>query len=319
MPQSTGANLQVGIDTETTFGTTPGAPAGKLLHLVSSTVAGKRGQINNDVMRSTKQPFKPTVGNLDVSGTLSTYVDSRDFGLLLNHMLGAPTTTGAGPYNHIFKAGNTKPTSMLIEHNYTDQASGNFKHLFNGCKLNNMNLALPQEGFATVSFDVIGATQTNAATSFDGTLTEYVFNPFSGFDAAILEGGASIATVSNVNLAVAANLDGGSYTIDGSGGARTAIPEGMYAVTGSFDALFDSMALLDKATAQTTTSLQIALSKSASEAVTIDIPELRYEVKGPEVSGPAGIMVNLAFTAFYDTNADTTALKITLDNDVASY
>lgn len=318
MAQSTGSNFEVGVATEDAFGVTPASPNGIKLYLTGSTVSGKRGKMNSDILRSTRQPFKPVDGNLDISGSLSGYVDGQSFGFFLKNILGAPTTTGAGTFTHVFKAGGVIPAGMLIEHNHKNLATGNFD-LFNGCKINNLNIELPQEGYVTASVDVIGAKETNSNTSFDGTLTDLGHNPFSGFDATIKEGGASIATVSNISIAIAANLDGSQYTIDGGGGARTGIPLGMYAVTGSFDALFEDRTLLNKAINGTESSLNIVLSHGAADSVTFDIPELVYERKGVEVSGAAGVKQSLSFTAFYANHADAAAIKATIINSIASY
>jgi len=325
MAQSQGSQVQVLVDTEATFGTTPGAPNGRILYVSSSNVTGKRSLVEDPVLRANRLAFTPVQGNLDISGSLATVVDAEMFGFLLYHMLGTPVTTGAGPYVHTFKAGNALPAGMVIEHNFTDQAAGNFKHLYNGCKVNNLNLTLPQEGPATAAVDVIGKSITTSATSFDATATDLGHSSFTGFEASITEGGAAIATVTDVQLTVANNLDGGNYTIDGSGGQRNAIPEGKIAVTGSFNALFDSMALMDKATNHTTSSLVLTFSRgtgagsAGNESVTITLPELKYEQKGPEVSGPAGVLINMAFTAFYDAAAEATSLQVVINNPVATY
>jgi len=325
MVQSTGANVRVMVDTEATFKMTPGVPNGRIANVLSSTVTAKRSQIQNDTLRSNRQPLTPTVGNLDVSGSISSNVDAEMFGFFLSHLLGAATTTGVNPYVHVFKAGGVLPAGMVIEHDFTDQVTGNFKHMFNGCRVNQLSLTLPQEGFATAAFDILGSTETTSAVSFDTTPTDLGTVPFSGFEASILEGGVSVGSIAEGSITVSNNLDGGSYTIDGSGGTRSAIPEGSVTVTGNIRVLFDSMLMLDKATNQTTSSLQIDLARgnglgsAGNESVSLLVQELRYEKVGVEVSGAAGIFVTLNFTGFFEAGTAATAFQTTIKNAIAAY
>lgn len=325
MTQSTGAKTRITVDTETTFGATPGAPNGRIIYAVTSGVSDKRALIESPVLRSTRLPAAPVLGNLDVSGPLNVLVDAEGFGLLLAHLLGAPTVTGVGPYVHTYKAGNTLPAGMVLEHDHTDQVSGNFKRMFNGCRVNNLAITLPQEGHATAVFDILGKKVTAGAASFDATPTDLGHAPFSGFDASIQEGGAPIATITDLTMNVTNNMDGGAYTIDGSGGQRNAVPEGMVGVKATFNALFDSTALLDLAVAGTTSSLQVTLSRgdglgsAGNESVDFLIPELKYEVAGPEVSGPAGLLVPMSASGFFATAAEATAFQAIIKNQIALY
>jgi len=325
MVQSKGSRVRVMADTETVFGSTPGTPNGRIIYAVTSGVTDKRSQIESPVLRSTRQPSAPILGNLDVSGPLNVLVDAEGFGFLLKHLLGEPAVTGAGPYVHTFKAGNTAPAGMVLEHDHTDQSSGNFKRLFNGCKINNLAITVPQEGHSTAVFDILGKTLTADAASFDATPTDLGHSPFSGFDAAIEEGGASLATATDVTLNVTNNMDGGNYTIDGSGGLRTDIPEGMIGVSGNFNALFDSTTLLDKAVAGTTSSLKLTFSRgdglgsAGNESVEFLIPELKYAVAGPEVSGPQGLLVPMSFMGFFGSSSEATAFQAIVKNSIATY
>lgn len=134
---------------------------------------------------------------------------------------------------------------------------------------------------------------------------------------AMAEGGSGFTQARDLSLEVAFGLDTEDYRLAGAG-IRSDLPEGMVAVTGTLKAIFADFALLDKAIAETESSLQLTWTKSTHSLVIL-LPEVKYSRKGPAVDGPKGIMQELAFKAYYGNGTDASAIKVTLVNDVASY
>lgn len=311
--QAKGSNSQVVIDFESTFGQTPASPNGVLVPINSCGIRSQQNLNESSVIRGNRNPVAPIAGNIDVSGSITVPVDKRAFGYWLKALCGAPTTTGAGPYTHIFKPGNIQP-SLVVEKGFKDI---NLFALYNGCKINQFSMSLGGDGELTANFDLLGAKETIDDTSFDNTPTAVSLDPFGNFQGAVKEGGATIATLTAVELAVACNLDGEQYCIGGQG-FRNDIPEGMLQVTGSITALFENDTLLNKAISGTESSLEITLT-NGEHSLNILIPELKYERNTPGIEGPQGISIQLPFRAYLDNNTDGTSIKFTLVNDVASY
>lgn len=319
MTTARGANAQLLIQEETSFGVAPTPDATKLYF----RTCGLRKQValvSSDVIQANRNPSQPILDVDDVSGPISTELQAY-IGLLLKGVFGAVTTTGANPYTHTFKVDAAVP-SFAIEMGFTD--IGQF-FLYLGCKLSRMNLSVTPKGFVSVDFDVIGASGTNATSSVDATPTDLGKTSFSGRSiSAIEEGGSAIANVLSIDgLAIDNGLDGDQYFVGGAG-KRGDIPEGMVKVSGTLKALFADMTLLNKALAGTESSLRVVwtlgdgLGSAGNESLELKVPELMYSVASPIVDGPKGIMVDLAFEGYYSNSSEATALQCILKNAQAT-
>lgn len=316
MAQATGASAKLILQEETTYKTSPASPNATLLYFISEEIKYSRNLIDSTVIRGSRDAAMPVLGNVDVVGTINTELQAY-IAELLKFTFGKVTTTGsASPYTHKFTIGSTLP-SFLIEKGFTDL--GQYL-LYNGCKVNKMSLTIKSEGFQEISFDIIGAKETVATSSFDSTPTDRGKYSWTGFDiATIEEGGTAIANVQEVSLTVENNLDNSVYVI-GSAGERISLPAGIVKVSGTVKALFDSITLYTKAKQSTETSLKIkyqfgtGAGTAGNESMEIYIPELKYSPNAPVITGPAGILVEMPFSAYYDNNTDASSIVVTLKN-----
>jgi len=315
MAQAIGAKAQIVYQEETTFKIDPTTPDAKLLYFVSEDFKSSRNLIDSAVIRGTRDAARPALGNIAIDGSIKTELQAY-IGTLFKGLLGSVNTTGTGPYTHTLKVGNTIP-SFLIEKGFTDLGQY-FK--YNGCKINRFTLAVRHEGFQDISFEFLGAKETVGTTSFDSTPTDLGKVSWTGFDiAAIEEGGSAIGAVTEVDITVENNLDGSVYVIGGQG-QRYSLPEGMVKVSGTTKALFESMSLLNKAKNSTETSLRIYYKlgngggTAGNESLEILIPELLYSPNAPVITGPAGVFVELPFTAYYDNSSEGTSIQFVLKN-----
>ncbi len=322
MSTAKGAKAQIIYGEEQTFNQLPASPAGTLLPFrPGESLARHTGLGQTGVIRANRNPERPFQDTREVSGPIPLALNPY-MGLLFKHLLGAVTTTGSGPYTHVFKVADL-PTSLWFEKGFTD--IGQYL-LFTGVRVGSMSFSFSGKGGVVESgLALMGADQADPATaSVDPAPTVEDDRPFRNFQAAIEEGGAAIATVTEVSLQVDNNLDGDVYTI-GSGGSRHEIPEGVIAVTGELTALFDSVTLYNKARNGTESSLKITLSRgdglgaAGNESLEIYIPELVFEENTPAVDGPRGLRVKLPFRAYYEDSAEASAVQFTLKNPVPTY
>lgn len=317
MAQAKGSASQVIIQQETTFGVDPVAPNAQLLHFSTCGLKMSRALERSDAIQPNRNPSKPARGNIQVGGNLNLELQAY-IGLLLKGALGSVTTTGAAsPYTHTFKVGTSLP-SFLIEKGFTD-IDQYFK--YRGCKINRMSFNLTPSGFQKIDFDIMGAEEVQGTASFDTTPTNLGKSPFDGFAiATIEEGGSAIANVVGIdNLSIENNLDGDMYLVGGAG-KRAAVPEGSVVVTGTLKALFENVTLYNKAVNYTESSLKIVYQlgtgdgSAGNEYLEFFIPELLYAPDSPPIEGPRGVLVSLPFEAYYDNNAQATALQVILKN-----
>lgn len=314
-PQASGSNARYGYQAESVFATNPGSPdLTNLYVLEGESLSEKRGLFKSNVIRSSRNPTRAKRGNRDVSGSIPTELSPFQ-GTILKHLMGANTTTGAGPYVHTMKIG-ALPVGLTLEKGFSDIAQ---YFLYNGCRINKASFEFGAEGIVPMGLDFIGAKSTVSGTSFDATMTDLGHDPWGMFECTILEGGSAIAFVSNVKLDIENQLDGGSYVIGGAG-VRRAIPEGATLVSGMVTALFEDMTLLNKAINYTESALKLTLSRgnglgsAGNESIELYLPELVYERKDPLISKKGGILIELPFAGYYDNDASTTAAQLILKN-----
>lgn len=311
--QAQGSNGQVLIDFETTPGQTPASPSAIVLAFNKSSVKADQNQTAPDTITGRRDPAEPYRGFINVSGDTEYPLDVRQIGYLLKAGLGAPTTTGTGPYTHVFKLGAAMPY-FCYEQGFKDIST---YALYNGCKLSKLGFSFGGDKELTVTSGLTGMKETIDDESFDDAPTSLTLTRFNFDQATIKEGGSTIGNSTTADINIDFNLDGDTYCI-GGGGFRSAINEGLVKISGSVKALFENQVLLNKAVNGTDTSLEIKLINGA-HSLTVFLPEVKYKRNTPGIDGPKGVLIDLPYDGFYKSNADNTSLKITLVNDVASY
>jgi len=154
----------------------------------------------------------------------------------------------------------------------------------------------------------------------DASYTDPGHTPFDGFEVAVIqEGGSDVADLTAVVLTLENNLDGGNFVL-GGGGIRRSIQEGKVKVSGTITALFESMALYQKALQKTESSLKLTYrhgtggGTDGNEEMEIYVPELVLAKETPIIEGPQGILYRGPFEAYYNDGADASSLKITIKN-----
>lgn len=322
MSTAKGSDVQLLLIEESAWGTTPATPSGYQIPI--SSIGGdwyRRNLIDNPTLRANRNPTAPVRGNVSVNGSFQHPLNLDAAGWLWKYGIGVPSTsTGTAVNTHTSKMnynaateGGAMPTGLSFEIGFTD--IGEY-HTYSGCKINTLGFSATSEGVCIVDVGVIGQDFTRAAATCDASPTEYTDAPVDHFTASIEEGGGTSAIVTDINFTVSNNLE--QQYVVGSAGQIGDLTEGLGAITGSMTALFQDDTLLAKGRNNTESSLMLKWT-SGTDSLQVDIPELIYEPASPQVNGPAGVMVTLNFRGYYSNGADSTALKTTLINSVASY
>lgn len=306
---------------EIAFGQTPGSPDGKKIYPTAFGLKVTQGRTASNTLSGLRAREEGFLDNQSVAGSISGEVAPEWIGLILKHALGTLTTSGTGPYTHTFGIG-ALPEGILFEVDHGSKISGAGRYIRHaGCRINQLTLDFPQSGPVTFSADLMGATTTAYAAPLDATITDYGHTGFGAFEASIQEGGAAIATCKKLTVTIANNLDGDGYVIGGQG-ARAAMPEGFTDVTATGTFLFTDASLLNKALAGTETSLAVTLTRgdglgsAGNESLVITLPQGKYDKTNPEITGPAGILVELTFKAY--RKGATLPMAVALKNAVAT-
>jgi hypothetical protein len=222
-------------------------------------------------------------------------------------------TVVSGVYTHIFKPADAVE-SMVVEKQFTN-ITQNLKA--NGVKVNKFDLDFGGDGELTAKLDFIGGDEAGSSTPYDASPTVLDFSRFHNMQASIKEGGATVTTVQSGKFSISNDLDNSCYVIDGSGGKRVDVPEGMCMISGSLKAIFESLVFLNKALNGTESSLEIKFTAGLF-SLTFLFAELLYEYKSPSVL-KGGIWVEPTFQAFYEDGAGDAVVTVTLVNNYPSY
>jgi hypothetical protein len=316
MAQQQGSGVQLIYDDETTFGLAPSSPNAFVLPFVSESLRQSRNLVSSNTIRSDRNPYAPVRGRVEVAGDI-TFELSPQYGKMLKHIFGSVTSSGASaPYTHTFKIGDL-PIGMTIEKQFTELDTAKYFQ-YTGCRVNSFSLRCTTEGMIECSVGLMGKKEIVSGESFDSTATDLGHTPFDAMDATIREGGSELAIVTEIEMSLENNLDGGNYVIDRTG-LRRSIPAGTVRVSGRVRAVFENTTLYDKAINNTETSLSIEFAKgtgtgasAGNEKLTIYVPELLFSPNAPVVSGPAGVVVELPFEGYYSNDSASSAMYAVL-------
>lgn len=316
MSQATGANGVIKVSgAETTPGAIPATPAGQVMPVESEGLQRKTELLKSNVMRASRNASKPVRGKRDVSGNIKTELNPF-MARLFNMGFGSVTTTGAGANKtHVFKVGTDAPYHT-IEKGFTDLGK---YFQYHGCKCNKIGFELNPSGFLPLDMDFLGMDRTIASATFDAAAVDLGHLPFEGFEGSLTEAGSAIATITAFKWMLENDLDGDVYCIGGLG-KRYAIPAGATIVSGSLTALFDSEALLTKASNGTESSAVVTLTRgdglgtAGNESLVLQFDELIFQEQDPIIKDKKGILIELPWTAYWDNGANSSSVMVTLKN-----
>lgn len=287
---------------------------GVYLPFISENFRMSRNLITSKVIRSTRNPNMPSRGRREVGGDITTELNPH-MGLLFKYLLGSYTRTESGPYTHTFKIGSL-PAGLQIEKQFSDVEK---YLLYSGCKIGSLGVTVTDEGPLELRMNLMGAKEAVTTLPFDGAPTDFGHTPFDGFEAVINQGESALGVGTKVDFSIDNALDGSVFVIDGTG-ERYSLPAGIVKVSGNLTALFEDMTLYNLAVAHTETSLQIVLTKgtgagsAGNEKLTFNFDEIIFKPQAPVISGPTGVLVELPFEAYYNNDADASAIWIELKN-----
>lgn len=208
---------------------------------------------------------------------------------------------------NILRNGTTR-RYFTYEHTFTEFAEADKGYLrFTGSELNTAEWTIANNGaIVEGSFGLIGADQAApAGTAISGSsYTAASTNPaFGSFDGTITEGGVLSAVVTEFKISIANGIES-QYVIGSPASNDSTI--GDFEVTGSVGLQFRNSAMLEKALAETTSSLVVPLTDLLGNVLTVTLPKIKFGIGTPDVSQKGLVPLTLPFTAMYDSTAACT-------------
>lgn len=328
MGNVTGALTRIIGWPEVTWNTTPGSPDGRLIPVVSFGLRANEERETDPTLSGYRGQQRSSAGKRDVAGPINITVAPETIGFWLANLIGTPTTTGAGPYEHSFEVDPTGagalPVGMGFEVDYgAGISTAGRRIVYSGCRINQMTLNLPANGNITAQIDVLGANfDADNGASLDDTPTDTGHNVWKAQLAEVVfDGGALSVCLESLAVTIGNDLDPDRWCV-GNGGIRHDLPEGQFIASGQAVAYFDSAALMNKALNDEDASLVITLTKgtgagtATNEELVITIPALVFAANTPAVDGPRGLKLQADFPSHRTTGE--TGVTAVLKNALAT-
>lgn len=205
--------------------------------------------------------------------------------------------------NGVLKAGTTLKTFTVEQRIASDIFIRGL-----GVAPSQMSLTMNPTGIVTCNWDLIGMDFESNASTLGAPADVATFAPFDGLgNAALTEGGASIATVTSIELTINAQKTVGALLGSNAGDIPT---DGQLQITGSLTARFNSLALFQKFENETESALAFTLTNpGATDTLEFLLPRVKYTGGQPQNNDNV-VDVALNFEALYDQN-ESSSIVIT--------
>lgn len=311
-----GSNARVVGAFETTPGTPPANSAPWFnIPLVSHSLGEERPLIESDLLGQGREMQDPTPDVATNDGDIVVPVDVRNIGNWLKLAFGAPTTTGSGPYTHVFKSGAAALEAMSIEVGSPEVPSFSVNR---GARLNQLRIALSRSGLlnATCSLVCIGESAPTTSTVGAANPTTMPVVRFPQAVGSVKKDGVLLGSVVGADFTFSNNLEK-VETIQPDGRIEDSDP-GMASMSGSVTVKFKDTVLQAAATASPPTPMELAFGwTTGAHSLTFLVGRVFMPRAKKPITGPAGIQQQ--FNWMSAQAASGNSVVVTLVNDVASY
>lgn len=265
---------------------------------------------------TTRDPLDPYRDFIDVMGDAVVPLDLTNIGHWFRMLMGSPTTSGSVNFTHVWRSGSNALPSASFEKVYTDIAGAN--EGFTGVRANSFTLPIQANGAADCTFGLMALSFTPNLTSAPGSPTTAALQRFNRFQGSVQRNAAALPAFMQGSLSFSNGMEAvkairNDRRIEGIDWAETSAQfDGTVRLTAA------NAAILTEAIAGTPCSLSYAMTISGTQSLTIELPRVTIEPRGPGLDGPMGIDLPIRGIASFDVTAQC-AMRVTLLNQTASY
>nr|WP_321482854.1 phage tail tube protein [uncultured Cohaesibacter sp.] len=249
-------------------------------------------------------------------GSLTVPLDLNHIGLWLYALFGAPDTTGAGPYTHVFASGADQLPYLSIEFEKR-KGSAFFQQV--GLVASSMSLAMAKEpGYRQVDLQFVGRNENKLTSSAAGTpAAQMARKPILSRVGQIKLDGVAVADIMSSDLSYNNNPTA-DESLNGTNYINGYDLDEIATCSGSVTLRYKDEAFYDLAVAGTAHQVEMIYELGANESLTLEMPAVRF-ARGPiaPISGPGGMQAQINWSA--EQSATEPMLTITLKNAIESY
>lgn len=262
---------------------------------------------------SSRSQADPIFGLVRVQGEARVPIETVHIGRWLKLLLGAPNTSGASDYTHVFKDGSSSLPSNSFEKAFPDITRF---EVAVGVRANTMQVQIAPDGAAEASIGLMGLAETNSGVTGAGTPVVTAYERFHRVNGAVARGGSALAAVTGGDFTITNDMEmvaavRSDYRMEG-------IDFGQSGAAGNLTLRFLNHTLRADALARTPADLRYTLTLSATKEIEFRFPRAFLAVAGAPIEGPRGISQAFRFVASHDSGL-ACAVQVTLKNQVATY
>lgn len=289
------SNKYVAFIAESILGVTPALPELAAIPYRTESFNLTRPLISDPSVRGNRQKTAGRLGNKLVDGSFEVSYAPNTFDTFVDALFMSTPSSG------VLKVGSTKK-SFTFEVGHTDITK--FRQ-YVGVNVSSMNMKLSNSNeIISATFNVMGIDGTTGSVSIDnsgGVTATALVLPYVALDATFKEGGVTIATLTNIDIA----LDNGLSANHVLGSAAAAcISTSDFMAKGKITAHFADLALYNKFINETNSTLEFTLT-SGSDSEIWFFPVVKYS-GGKFTENGNSVFVELDFEATYDATTATT-------------
>jgi hypothetical protein len=251
-----------------------------------------------------------------VDGSVTHELAAADMGILFRHLLGAVSTSGAGPYTHTFTPGALVESTMTVQIGRPNEAGTVDVYDYLGMHIVKATISGKVGEVAQITLDMYGQHEDRAQTLvtavFDANWDPLVFT-----EATVSIGGA-VYDCTEFSLTIDNALQTGRHSMRTTTPSRPKIAKesGFRTFSGSVKGEYFSKAAYERYVNGTEAAMIIALNGGATNQVTIT-GNCRFDGTTPNVTGPSMLMQELPFVLL-STTSDAAACTAVLINSDAT-
>lgn len=296
-----GSRSSLSYIAESAFGTTPSTPTFANLPFNTHSLDLTKDRVEGNEIQADRMPRVDRHGNKQAGGSIEVDLRKGDFDELFESAFLNSYST------NVLKIGTT-PKYFSFEDAANDIAQ--FR-LFTGMAVSTLNVSIAPNQMVTGTFDLVGKTMTQAATtaSTGGAPTASSTNaPFDSYSGTITDGGSGLAIVTSLDFSLT-NSFAPTFVI-GSDSAQQ-LEFGRAIVEGTMTVYYEDATLINKFLNETESSLSVSVDDpTGASSYTFDFPRVKYNGAAVPVQNPASRLITIPFVSLFDTTEGTN-LKLT--------
>jgi len=291
-----GSRSSLAFIAESTFGTTPSSPTFAKLPINSHSLDLTKDRVEGNEIQADRMPRVDRHGNKQAGGSIEADLRKGDFDALFESAFQSAYATNT------LKVGTT-PKFFTMEDAANDIAQ--FR-LFKGMGVSTMSVSIAPNQMVTGSFEMVGKSMTQAATtgSTGGAPTASSANqPFDSYSGSILDGGSSIAIVTSIDFSITNSL--APTFVVGSDSAQQ-LEIGRAVVEGTMTVYYQDATLINRFLNETASAITVSINDpTGSNAYTFTFPNVKYNGASVPLQNPQSRLITMPFVSLYDATLNT--------------